>query len=191
MTGESVSQLISQSSILIFQLIHHEQHENLLSLSDRKLECASILTSFIAIFIGLSTYWLSKRSRRPRSLAKLRLSVNNLADVALRLALALSLSVFAMQWMYGVVVLFSMIAFLWLSPFLLSCQKICKLRDRMASMDRSLVLVPMARHQDDREHYKSSRIRNKKFGLMVAIGVIVFEILCVYGFIPIHGQDSW
>ena len=125
-------------------------------------------------------------------MAKLRLSANNLADVALRLALALSLSVLSMQWKYGVGVVFSMIAFLWLSPFLLSCQRICKLRDGMDSvMDRSLVLVPMSCHQNDRELYRSSRMRNKILGFMVAAGVIVLEILCVYGIIPVLDVDSW
>ena len=192
MTGESIAQLILQSSVLIFQLIHHEQGESLNYLADKKLECASILTSLISIYLGLSTHYLSQYKKNPSLLEKLRLAVDNMADLTLRLAVSLSLSVFCMAWQWGLIgVIVAQIFILWTCPIILSLLHICNFRERVNTVDRSLVLVPMPWQINQENQKRSSRIWNKIVGLSVSVIVIAFEAVCLYGPNPLPEKDSW
>ena len=187
-----------QSSILIFQLIHHDKGESLIYLSEKKVECASIITSLVAVIFGLTTHWLLKYRKNPKITEKLRLASSNMADVCLRLTIILSISVFSMRWKYGLIgIILALILLLWLSPVILSLFHICSFKKRLNTVDRSLVLVPMPWHQictthdDQKEQEKLSRILNKIVGIIAAIVVTAFEVMCVYGPNPLPDEDSW
>ena len=198
MTGEAASQFMLQSSILIFQLIHHDEGEKLIYIHDKKVECVSIITSLIAIIFGLSTHWLSKYRKNSKTSDKMKLAASNLADVCLRLALSLSLIVFSMKWKYGLIVIISVqIGLMLLSPILLSFFHVCNFKKRTQTVDRSLVLVPMPwslmnlSRKNQIEQDKSSRIWNKVIGISVSVVVIALEIIVTYGPVPLPEQDSW
>ena len=198
MTGESVSQFMLQSSILIFQLIHHDARESLTYLSGKKIECVSIFTSLVAIILGLSTHFLYKYSKEPKILGKMKLAANNLADICLRLLLSLSLAVFSMRWKYGLIVCIStQIGLFLLSPLILSLLHICNFTKRIQTVDRSLVLVPMPlssgklSREKKIEQARSSRIWNKVVGISVAVAVIALEVIATYGPNLLPEQDPW
>ena len=197
-TGEAVSQFILQTSILIFQLIHHDIGEQLIYINGKKIECVSILTSLVAVNFGLSTHWLSNYRKASKYSDKLQLTAINLADVCLRLALTLSLAVFSMRWKYGLIVIISTQVFLlWLSPLILSFFHICNFTKRIQAVDRSLVLVPMpwalanSVEKNQIEQAKSLRIWNKVVGISVAVVVITSEVMATYGPNPLQSQDPW
>ena len=194
MTGESISQLMLQSSILIFQLIHHEGGEGRVYLSEKTFECVSILTSLTTVHIGLSTHWVAKYKKDAKITEKLGLFCSNMPDICLRLALVLGASIYSMQWMYGLVTVnISCLIFLWLFPVVIRMVNGCRCKDENHVVaDRSLVLAPMPwQVTASKERSQNSRICNKIVGLCIAVFVTAFEVTSFYGLIPLPQQDSW
>ena len=104
-TGESMSQLLLQGCILIFEFTHTETTEKQIVLSDRILECLSVVTALVSIIFGLSSHWVRKvaTSNQQTILSKLRLAAINVTDVVSRLVVIFSVMIFSLRWRYGMV----------------------------------------------------------------------------------------
>ena len=164
----------------------------------RKLDIASIVTSFVAICFGISAHWLSKLHKDPKLRHKLKLILISIPDLVMRLMIVLSLIITCIRWEYGL--LASMVCIcgiLLLSPILLSLVLVRNFVRNLLNVDRTLLLVPMFWKPCKPEHvetgkrqFQSSRIKNKTCSLVLAALTVLFEILVVYNKL-LPDQDEW
>ena len=204
-TGESICQFFLQSAILLFELIHYEEHEEIITLPNSKLALASIATSIVSIFFGLSSIWMGKVDRDASIEKKMRFITCNMADVIMRLMLVLSILLLSFRWRYGMIIWLSIVCLLvLLLPNILSRLYFVICKGNLQFMDRSLMVCPMFWHDfqsenespfqvspEEKKLCQKSRIRNKFCGIMASLAGMMFILLACYDVIPLPLQDAW
>ena len=205
MTGESVLQLLLQGSILLFELTHYERNvEEEVALSARTLPLASMGTSIVAIFFGLSSIWLQKFEEEPPLGKKMRLITCNLADVGMRIMLIFSFILLSFRWRYGMITVLGTVCLTSIIvPNLISYLHSVVFQERMLMMDRSLLLTPMFWYSfksgelvnmlssEDKRILQKSRMKNKVSGILLSAAGIILLSLVAHEKITLPLQDAW